>query len=94
MGGFYCPSLAIIMIKLENVSKSFFDGKSSVHALHDVSLEVGTGQIFGVVGTSGAGKSTLIRCVNRLEIPERGRIWVDGQDITALDDAKVCINTP
>ena len=89
MGGFYCPSLAIIMIKLENVSKVFFDGKSSVHALHDVSLEVGTGQIYGVVGTSGAGKSTLIRCVNRLEIPERGRIWVDGQDITALDDASL-----
>jgi len=56
-----------------------------VHALHDVSLEVGAGQIYGVVGTSGAGKSTLIRCVNRLEVPERGRIWVDGEEITALD---------
>ncbi len=73
------------MIKLEKVSKSFIDGKSAVHALHDVSLEVGAGQIYGVVGTSGAGKSTLIRCVNRLEVPERGRIWVDGEEITALD---------
>ena len=73
------------MIKLEKVSKSFVDGKSTVHALHDVSLEVGAGQIYGVVGTSGAGKSTLIRCVNRLEVPESGRIWVDGEEITALN---------
>lgn len=73
------------MIKLEKVSKSFTDGKSAVHALHDVSLEVEAGQIFGVVGTSGAGKSTLIRCVNRLEVPESGRIWVDGEEISALE---------
>ena len=89
MEGFNSPPFAIIMIKLENVSKSFSDGKSSVHALHDVSLEVGSGQIYGVVGTSGAGKSTLIRCVNRLEVPETGRIWVDNQEITALDDASL-----
>ncbi|MEL7626411.1 MAG: ATP-binding cassette domain-containing protein [Anaerolineaceae bacterium] len=73
------------MIKIENVSKSFIDKKSAVHALHDVSLEVGKGQIYGVVGKSGAGKSTLIRCVNRLEVPDQGRIWVDGEEITALD---------
>lgn len=77
------------MIKLEKVSKSFTDGKSAVHALHDVSLEVGVGQIFGVVGTSGAGKSTLIRCVNRLEVPESGRIWVDGEEITGLDQTSL-----
>ena len=75
------------MIKLDKVSKSFNDGKAAVHALHAISLEVGAGQIYGVVGTSGAGKSTLIRCVNRLEVPESGRIWVDGEEITALDPA-------
>ena len=75
------------MIKLDKVSKSFNNGKAAVHALHAISLEVGAGQIYGVVGTSGAGKSTLIRCVNRLEVPESGRIWVDGEEITALDPA-------
>ena len=75
------------MIKLDKVSKSFIDGKSAVHALQEVSLEVGAGQVYGVVGTSGAGKSTLIRCVNRLEVPESGRIWVDDEEITALDAA-------
>ena len=75
------------MIKLDKISKSFNDGKAAVHALHAISLEVGAGQIYGVVGTSGAGKSTLIRCVNRLEVPESGRIWVDGEEITALDPA-------
>ena len=73
------------MIKLEHLSKSFTDGASEIHALHDVSLEIGPGQIFGVVGASGAGKSTLIRCVNRLETPDHGRVWVDKEEITALE---------
>jgi len=73
------------MIKLEHLSKSFTDGASEIHALHDVSLEIGPGQIFGVVGASGAGKSTLIRCVNRLETPDHGRVWVDDEEITALE---------
>ena len=73
------------MIKLENVTKTFGSGAEEVHALHDVSLEITQGQIYGVVGASGAGKSTLIRCVNRLEEPDSGTIWVDGEEITALN---------
>ncbi len=72
------------MIRLENVTKTFRTGADEVHALYDVSLEVAQGQIFGVVGASGAGKSTLIRCVNRLEEPDGGKVWVDGEEITAL----------
>ena len=72
------------MIKLENVTKTFGAGTDEVHALYDVSLEIAQGQIYGVVGASGAGKSTLIRCVNRLEEPDSGSVWVDGDEITAL----------
>ena len=72
------------MIKLENVSKTFGRGVDEVHALHNISLDIGRGQIYGVVGASGAGKSTLIRCVNRLEEPDNGAVWVDGEEITAL----------
>lgn len=50
----------------------------------DVSLHVGTGKVFGVIGASGAGKSTLIRCVNLLEHPTSGEVIVDGQNLVSL----------
>ncbi|TLF51638.1 glycine betaine/L-proline ABC transporter ATP-binding protein [Halomonas urmiana] len=57
----------------------------SVAAVADVSLTVGAGEIFVVMGLSGSGKSTLIRCLNRLIEPTRGRILLDGQDVVAMD---------
>ena len=77
------------MIRFEQVSKSFatYRGTQPTTALHEISLEVAPGSIFGIIGRSGAGKSTLIRLVNRLEQPSGGRVVVDGQDITALDGA-------
>jgi D-methionine transport system ATP-binding protein len=56
-------------------------------ALDGVSLEVGEGEIFGIVGRSGAGKSTLIRCVNLLERPTEGEVRVLGEDLMLLGDA-------
>ncbi|WP_462326132.1 amino acid ABC transporter ATP-binding protein [Desulfoplanes sp.] len=55
------------------------------HALKDVSLQVGKGEVFVVCGPSGSGKSTLIRCINRLEPIQKGRILVDGADLYAED---------
>lgn len=72
------------MIKLEHISKTFIQNHKTIRALDDVSLHVPAGQIYGVIGKSGAGKSTLIRCVNLLEMPSSGRIWIDNQDITSL----------
>ena len=74
------------MISISHVSKSFGAGARRTTALDDVSLEVGRGEIFGVVGQSGAGKSTLIRTVNLLERPDAGTITVDGRVITSLAD--------
>lgn len=68
------------MIELSGLTKSFDDHV----ALHDVSLFVQEGEIFGIIGKSGAGKSTLLRCVNLLERPDSGNILVDGEDITQL----------
>lgn len=73
------------MIKLQHVSKTFRVGKNKIEALKDVSLEVNKGEIFGVIGFSGAGKSTLIRCVNLLERPTDGQVFVDDQDVLGLD---------
>lgn len=73
------------MIKIESLSKGFQDGENKIWAVKDVNLHVNKGEIFGIIGLSGAGKSTLIRCLNRLEEPSKGKVIIDGVDITALD---------
>ncbi|MBU6463049.1 MAG: type I secretion system permease/ATPase [Bradyrhizobium sp.] len=55
--------------------------------LHDVSFNVEPGQVVGIVGSSGSGKSTLTKLVQRLYVPERGRVLVDGIDLTMVDPA-------
>lgn len=77
------------MIKLEKVSKIFNVAGRQLTALDNVSLHVPKGKIFGVIGSSGAGKSTLIRCVNLLEKPSTGRVLIDGQELTALNEAQL-----
>ena len=73
------------MIKIENLSKAFANGKESLFAVKNVNLTINKGEIFGIIGLSGAGKSTLIRCVNRLEEPTEGKIIIDGVELTALN---------
>jgi D-methionine transport system ATP-binding protein len=68
------------LIRIEHASKSFGD----FHAVRDVSLDVGQGDIFGLIGKSGAGKSTLLRLINLLERPDAGAITVDGRELTSL----------
>jgi general L-amino acid transport system ATP-binding protein len=69
-------------ILLDKVNKWF----GQLHVLRDVSLEVATGEKVVVCGPSGSGKSTLIRCINRLETHQEGRIVVDGTELT--DDTR------
>ena len=72
------------MIELTHISKDFASGGRMVHAVQDVSLSIGKGEIFGIIGFSGAGKSTLVRCINLLERPTSGSVTVDGKEMTAL----------
>lgn len=58
-------------------------------ALHDISFQVGKGEIVGVIGSSGAGKSTLLRCLCALERPSGGRILLDGADLAALPESEL-----
>lgn len=72
------------MIKLSKIAKTYGQGSQAVVALKPTDLQIGKGEIFGVIGASGAGKSTLIRCVNLLERPTSGHVEVDGIELTAL----------
>ena len=75
------------MIVLDHISRVFPGGGGDVQAVRDVSLTIQDGEIYGIVGFSGAGKSTLVRCINLLERPDKGRVLVNGVDLTALRGA-------
>jgi len=77
------------MIEIRNLSKSFIDKRVTVDAIKDINLTVGKGDIYGIIGLSGAGKSTLVRCINRLEEPTAGSIFIEGKDIMELKDEEM-----
>ena len=66
------------MIKIEHLKKAY----PNAAPLKDVSVEIRDGDVISVIGPSGTGKSTLLRCINLLEKPTEGHIWVDGVDVT------------
>ena len=69
------------LLKIENVTKRY----SGHTALSDVSLSVPQGSIYGLLGPNGAGKTTLIRVINRITLPDAGRVIFNGQEITDQD---------
>jgi D-methionine transport system ATP-binding protein len=80
------PAAAAPLIRLAGLSKSFAlpDG-TRFAAVNDVSLDIQSGDIFGLIGKSGAGKSTLLRLINLLERPDRGSVTLAGRELTALN---------
>ena len=77
------------MIEIKNLSKTFSAGGNQVEALKDISLTIGDGDIYGIIGMSGAGKSTLVRCINMLERPTAGSVLIDGCDLNTLSEAEL-----
>ncbi|MBE8538745.1 amino acid ABC transporter ATP-binding protein [Geoglobus acetivorans] len=67
------------MLRVENLHKKFGD----LHVLKGVNLKVEKGEVVVLIGPSGSGKSTLLRCINRLEEPTSGRIFLDDEEITS-----------
>lgn len=66
------------MIKVKDLNKSF--GK--LHVLKDISTTINKGDVVAIIGPSGSGKSTFLRCLNLLEIPTSGQVWIGEQEIT------------
>lgn len=77
------------MITLEGVSKTFYTKKGQVDAVKNVHLHIKKGEIHGVIGYSGAGKSTLIRCVNLLERPTAGKVYIGEDELTSLTTSQL-----
>ena len=65
------------MINVENLSKNFGDLK----VLKNISTTINKGEIISIIGPSGSGKSTFLRCINKLEEPTEGHIYIDGMDL-------------
>lgn len=66
------------MIKVEGLYKSY----GNLDVLKGISTSIHAGEVVAIIGPSGSGKSTFLRCMNLLETPTSGRIWLDGQEIT------------
>ena len=73
------------MIRLEKVNKYF----GELHVLKDVDLEVAEGEKLVIIGPSGSGKSTTVRCMNFLEEPSSGHVYIDGHELTSRNKTKM-----
>lgn len=77
------------MIRIDNVTKTFVGKDNQVEALKGINLEIHKGEIYGIIGMSGAGKSTLVRCLNFLERPTTGTVYIEEKDLSALSDGEL-----
>ena len=73
------------MIDIRNLSKVYSDSKTPIVALDNINIQIDKGEIYGIVGLSGAGKSSLVRCINRIEEPTSGEIYIDKINIMDLN---------
>ncbi|MDD6069166.1 MAG: amino acid ABC transporter ATP-binding protein [Succinivibrio sp.] len=73
------------MIKLDHINKYYGD----LHVLKDVCLEVAEGEKLVIIGPSGSGKSTTVRCMNFLEVPTSGHVYIDGKELTQKNKTKI-----
>jgi putative ABC transport system ATP-binding protein len=78
-----------ILVRVEQVSKSFRRGSEEIHVLDGLDLEVGRGEFLALMGPSGSGKSTLLNIIGGLDTPSAGAVSVDGERIDRLSGRKL-----
>jgi len=77
------------IIKFENVTKIYQLGKTQVVALKNIYLEINEAEFTGIIGPSGSGKTTLLNLAGCIDIPTEGKIFIDGKDITHMDEKQL-----
>jgi len=80
-----------VVIKLENVWKTYVMGEVDVHALRGVDLEIYNGEFLAILGHSGSGKSTMLNMVGSLDLPSKGKIFLDKINISTLSESDLAI---
>lgn len=79
------------ILKVENLTKTYGSGENLVNAVDDVSFSVEKGGFVAIVGASGSGKSTLLHLIGGVDRPTSGKIFVDGNDISKMNDDKLAV---
>lgn len=79
------------ILKVENLTKTYGSGENLVNAVDDVSFSVEKGEFVAIVGASGSGKSTLLHLIGGVDRPTIGKIFVDGNDISKMNDDKLAV---
>lgn len=79
------------ILKVENLTKTYGSGENLVHAVDDVSFSVEKGEFVAIVCASGSGKSTLLHLIGGVDRPTSGKIFVDGNDISKMNDDKLAV---
>lgn len=77
------------IIRLENVSKTYFLGEEPVKAVGNISLEIFAKEYLSILGTSGSGKSTLMYLIGLLETPSQGKIYLNNRNVSQLNDVQL-----
>lgn len=79
------------ILKVENLTKTYGSGENLVNAVDDVSFSVEKGEFVAIVGASGSGKSTLLHLIGGVDRPTSGKIFVDGNDISKMNDDELAV---
>ena len=74
------------MIEVKNLTKKFTRNSTEFDAVHDVSLEVKSGEFAAIIGHSGSGKTTLFNMIAGLISPTSGKVFIDGEEITVMEE--------
>ncbi len=79
------------MIRVEQISKTYGLGPFATHALHEVDLTIGRGELIALYGASGSGKSTLLNLISGIDRPTAGKIFFEEEAVTAMDETRLTL---
>ena len=72
----------------QQLGKTYTEGPNDVEVLNSINLEINKGERIAIVGTSGSGKSTLLHLLGGLDLPTKGSVWIDGQEMSGVSDKR------